>query len=348
MTECLRCGPEIVDVANWLIQQEADREPKELRSVTAWGAEVNLLRFGDQDREADGVARIVDYEVQHGTPEEEILVLLRSDGRGQVSKLLDEHLAGHGHLVYLPRRTADPDPDVQTLLEYLILCDSIGGRDHIDDLAVRSLIELEDRVGDRRRMAVVEFCVERGVRFYPAVCYLADHSEEYSSTGIGRVKEHCDAVIDRATGLARLPDEDFTNWLARVCDVVGLAGEALDVVRRVGDQILAEIEGALDDEALDESNFVQELLAGMANLGDTLPPRVPGNVTIMTMHGAKGLSADVVIVLQVEDELIPGEVLEQRDEDEARRLLYVSLTRARNPGRVPKLSLDLVNKRTVP
>lgn len=329
MTECLRCGPEIVDIANWLIQQEVDREPKELRSVTDWGAEVTLLRFSDQDSEADGIARIVDQEVQHGTPEEEILVLLRSDGRGQVSKLLDEHLVGHGHLVYLPRRSGDLDPGVQTLLEYLILCDSIARQDHIDDLALRSLLELEGRVGDQRRKAVVEFCVEGGVRFYPGICYLADHPEEYSSTGIATVKAECDAVIERAGELARRPDEDFTSWLGRVCDAAGLAGEALDDVRRVGDQILAEIELGPETDADAESSFVQELLAGMTNLGDTLPPKVPGNVTITTMHGAKGLSADVVIVLQVEDELIPGEAPQQRDEDEARRLLYVSLTRAR-------------------
>ena len=42
MTECLRCGPEIVEIANWLIQQEADREPKTLTSVTEWGGEVTL------------------------------------------------------------------------------------------------------------------------------------------------------------------------------------------------------------------------------------------------------------------------------------------------------------------
>jgi DNA helicase-2/ATP-dependent DNA helicase PcrA len=50
MTECLRCGPEIVTIANWLIQQEADREPKALTSVTDWDGEVTLIRFFDQGR----------------------------------------------------------------------------------------------------------------------------------------------------------------------------------------------------------------------------------------------------------------------------------------------------------
>ena len=44
----------------------------------------------------------------------------------------------------------------------------------------------------------------------------------------------------------------------------------------------------------------------MANLRDTLPARIAGSVTVTTMHGAKGLSADLVVVLQTEDEVIPN------------------------------------------
>jgi len=49
-------------------------------------------------------------------------------------------------------------------------------------------------------------------------------------------------------------------------------------------------------------------------------------VRIMTMHKAKGLSASAVFVVGVEDENIPG----IGNAEEERRLLYVSLTRARN------------------
>lgn len=57
-------------------------------------------------------------------------------------------------------------------------------------------------------------------------------------------------------------------------------------------------------------------------------------VRIMTLHGAKGLEADVVVVAGIADQIIPG--IGPRDPDEAqsvreerRRLLYVSVTRAR-------------------
>ena len=50
----------------------------------------------------------------------------------------------------------------------------------------------------------------------------------------------------------------------------------------------------------------------------------------MTMHSAKGLTADAVIVTACEQELIPGDTNDRRDLDDQRRLLYVSLTRARH------------------
>ena len=47
------------------------------------------------------------------------------------------------------------------------------------------------------------------------------------------------------------------------------------------------------------------------------------------MHQAKGLTADVTFVVAAEDEYLPGRATGDRSQDE-RRLLYVSVTRARH------------------
>lgn len=54
-----------------------------------------------------------------------------------------------------------------------------------------------------------------------------------------------------------------------------------------------------------------------------------GAINILTMHKAKGLSADVVLIAGAEDEFIPGRNEGPREGDE-RRLLFVSMTRARH------------------
>jgi superfamily I DNA/RNA helicase len=91
---------------------------------------------------------------------------------------------------------------------------------------------------------------------------------------------------------------------------------------------LRDVMGAENDEQ-------RALLLANVYERQGLPPPLARNllerVRLMTMHGAKGLSARVVFIPGLEDQLIPGPwrqpypglVLE------AARLLYVSLTRAR-------------------
>jgi len=53
-------------------------------------------------------------------------------------------------------------------------------------------------------------------------------------------------------------------------------------------------------------------------------------VNILTMHKAKGLTAEAVIVVAAEDEHIPGRQVGEVAVGDERRLLYVSLTRAKH------------------
>ena len=49
----------------------------------------------------------------------------------------------------------------------------------------------------------------------------------------------------------------------------------------------------------------------------------------MTLHSAKGLEADNIVIAGVADQLIPGYSTGE-DYEEQRRLLYVAITRAKN------------------
>ena len=69
-----------------------------------------------------------------------------------------------------------------------------------------------------------------------------------------------------------------------------------------------------------------DLLAQIALRREEEEALVQNTVNIMSMHKAKGLDACVVFVAAAEEELLPG----PNNRDEERRLLYVSLTRARH------------------
>jgi DNA helicase II / ATP-dependent DNA helicase PcrA len=328
LVECMRCGPAVVEIANWLIAQEMDRVPKTLVSVTPWDATVHLVRFPNEVAEAAGVARIVEREIRTGVTPESVLILTKTDTGGRVSEAVKDALQNLDIQSYLPRKGQAIDEEVQILTEYLILAARLVDDGTLDDLAVRALLQLEDnRVGSQRIGRLMKLAYDSGFRFTTAI-ENARADPSLLQGNYQAVFRAVDLIHEVASELQQGSEESFGDWFARACERLRLSEDAV--------AFLGELAGALaEEDPLSENgeprrarNFVQELLVATTGLSDMLPTSVEGHVTITTMHGAKGLSADLVILLQVEDEVIPGEA-EGAEYDETRRLLYVSLTRAK-------------------
>lgn len=83
-----------------------------------------------------------------------------------------------------------------------------------------------------------------------------------------------------------------------------------------------------EEPSLDD--LEEALHSSRGSLDETERMVEENKVQIMTMHAAKGLTADAVIVAACDDHLIPGETESGRELADQRRLLYVSLTRARH------------------
>ena len=64
---------------------------------------------------------------------------------------------------------------------------------------------------------------------------------------------------------------------------------------------------------------------GVFDVEDNEPPE--NAVSVATLHSAKGLEAEVVLLVRLEDRLLPRRDM---DEEEQRRLLYVGMTRAKS------------------
>ncbi len=135
----------------------------------------------------------------------------------------------------------------------------------------------------------------------------------------------------------------------------GLSDETEEVINALFDPLLAA--SVEDDEKREKAerdldhlrksaravadNFEKDELASvLEHLRYRIAMRIPlvdpeeARVRIMTLHGAKGLEADAVIVAGVADQIIPGHAPEDPSEaeeqrEEQRRLLYVSVTRAK-------------------
>lgn len=76
---------------------------------------------------------------------------------------------------------------------------------------------------------------------------------------------------------------------------------------------------------VDPSNLAKDICSAMFLLEPTAASG-PGFAQLMTMRRAKGLQADIVIIVGLEDDIIPNPI---SDVGEEARLFYVSMTRAR-------------------
>ncbi|MCA8962759.1 MAG: ATP-binding domain-containing protein, partial [Planctomycetes bacterium] len=89
----------------------------------------------------------------------------------------------------------------------------------------------------------------------------------------------------------------------------------------------------VDDPPADPLSRFLERIALMSDLDDW--DEVRDKVTLMTLHAAKGLEFDHVMIPAVEDSILPHTRFDgDTDLDEERRLLYVGITRARRTVRL--------------
>lgn len=129
-------------------------------------------------------------------------------------------------------------------------------------------------------------------------------------------------IIDQTGYLARFNerDEEDAARVENIRELLAVASEQPDLT------------AFLESVALIQSEEIAERKAGKAL------------VTMMTIHAAKGLEFDEVIIVGLEEGLLPHSrsLLEKEDLEEERRLMYVAMTRAR-----AKLHLTLTRSRLV-
>ncbi len=134
--------------------------------------------------------------------------------------------------------------------------------------------------------------------------------------------------VDGTLEMIKSWSENFNRW-RQMDDVIEMLNEIVKTLQIHSEPEIQTILAWCDHEGnltlhklIDrlDKGIVFEEPAPVATAEDGIT-----RIIIMTMHGAKGLDADVVFVPALEDELMPN----QWYEPEQRRLLYVSMTRAK-------------------
>jgi DNA helicase-2/ATP-dependent DNA helicase PcrA len=333
---CFRSDRAIIDLGQYVAGLDPDRLPKPIRPRDDAGdGEVHLLRFANQETEAAAVARIAAHLVRgrHFSPSE-VLVLLRSDHQGRYSSPIAEHLTALDLPVNIRAEGGGPLDEApgRHFLALLRLATN-----EQDDLAWRTLLHLVrpgNGVGATTIGHVYALAQEERARFSD-VLRRVEQSPALLPRG-NYIAADMAAIRALIAPLADLPpfdpardqEEGYREELfSQLVGVLNPLSRSVIPIETERQAVMAQVANAA---VMSRAATLPQLVAALTSPEDTLDQELEaGCVNILSMHRAKGLSSDAVIVVGAEEELVPGDAEGEVYHDE-RRLLYVSLTRARH------------------
>lgn len=319
---CLRCDKRILGLGLFVANLDPKRIPKPLNArPEADDGEVHLLWFDNQDEEAKGVASICKYLIEErGYKPQDILILIRVDRNGCFSTALREALI-KASLPAVPKADAlNPldERDGRELLAILRLC--VNPKDH---LAWRTLLKIRPNgIGEDTISNVYRLAENKGLSFYEALRAIKDSPNMLPKRG-ALLRKELEAVENLISQFdaRNIGTEELSGLLTKVAEKT-----IQDEGRR--NEVLEHVQAILKSS---EAKTLEDLLSSISvSLGDKEQEIEPNSINILTMHKAKGLTAGAVFIVGAEDEYIPGDQLGEEKEGDERRLLYVSLTRAKH------------------
>ncbi|WP_353265073.1 UvrD-helicase domain-containing protein [Gemmatimonas sp.] len=329
LEENYRSTPNVLALANAVIEENTERRGKTLRATRPAGEPVTLIETLDERDEADFIAEtIVTRLASSDLARRDCAVLYRTNAQ---SRAIEDAFRRRsipyrlvGAVRFYDRR------EIRDLMAYLKLVANPA-----DDEAFRRAVNVPKRgLGDATIALLVEKATQEGKPLLEVASRL-DVIASLRPAARGAIDEFVTLVHRlRAAAVDAAVDELLRDLVQaiRYADHLRAEGpegqERIENVREMiagAAEVVADEGGEVGLTPLDHFLQSSTLVAGI----DKLDPNADA-VVCMTMHNAKGLEFPLVFVCGLEDGLFP---LARASEDpsqleEERRLFYVGITRA--------------------
>ena len=326
-----RSTQNILNAANEVIANNAERKPKRLWTENPEGDKIHFRQFMNGFEEAEYVVGDIAKGRREGRFQyRDCAVLYRTNAQ---SRLFEEKCL----LANIPYKIVGgvnfyARKEIKDLLSYMKTVDNAA-----DDLAVKRILNVSKRgIGATTITRVQDYADSMQMSFYealqnareiPSIGRAASKIEGFvsfiqslkSKAQAYTVEEILEEIIDLTGYVDELKAEDTEESRARIENIDEL------ISKTVSYQDLRSAEGA--EASL--SGFLEEI-ALIADI-DTVDPG-QDYVLLMTLHSAKGLEFPNVYLAGMEDGIFPGSMsvfsADPSDMEEERRLCYVGITRA--------------------
>ncbi|HVE81448.1 MAG TPA: 3'-5' exonuclease, partial [Myxococcales bacterium] len=319
----------VLDAANAVISQNPERKPKRMWTDRAGGERIKVVVAPGEDEEARYVAKEISRHVGLGVPPDEIAVLYRTNGQAHpVEEALRERTIQYevvGGSELFDRR------EVKDVIAYFKVIANPR-----DEVSLLRIINVPARgIGDVTMERLLAHARARHLTLWDAMGEAAS-APDLPQGAAPKVAEFLSLVERYRTLFTRGNLADVTS---RMLSEIGFADAARSYTQSAAaaerklrsiDQVLASLAAYERREGpkADLLSYLNRLSLDTREEEDGPSAR---RVTLMTLHGAKGLEYRVVFLIGMEEDLLPhsGMQGEPPNLEEERRLCYVGVTRAR-------------------
>ncbi len=339
LEENYRSTQRILDAANALVANNRSRAPKKLFTNRAEGEGITVFPASTERDEARYVVEKIKSLVRDGAAYRDFLVLYRTNAQ---SRVFEEALLSDG----IPYRVVGgvgfyartEIKDIIAYLRYIV--------NPSDSIAFKRIINVPRRgIGQQTLAALVHAADAQKVPVGIAVCD-SDLLRRAVPKKLKELERFADLV---ANFREKARDLGVADLLVAVMEESGyvreLQSEETNDARTRLENLQELIGVAREYEGGGEETSLEGFLANIALITDL--DALDGEssyVTLMTMHGAKGLEFPHVFVTGLEEGVFPHTraLTDMTELEEERRLAYVGVTRA-----MDRLFLSFAQRRTI-
>lgn len=325
-----RCMGRILKAANALIANNPHVFEKRLWSELGYGDPLRVIQARNDEHEAERVVSLLlQHKFQHRGKFSDYAILYRGNHQ---ARPFEKVLRAHRVPYFLSGGTSFFDrSEIKDMMAYLRLLSNPQ-----DDAAFLRIVNTPRReIGATTLEKLGRFAQERGLSLFEAA-FDPDLDAHIAERGLGALRRFVQQISDLADeaqesedagahGHKLLQEIAYAEWLQETSDDDKGAERRLENV--------LELIGWLGQLAKTEPDKTfGEIVAGVTLMGilDRGEENDADQVSLMTLHAAKGLEFPHVFIVGMEEELLPHRAsLDANGVEEERRLAYVGITRAK-------------------
>ena len=326
-----RSSGRILKVANQLIANNPHTFEKKLWSELGYGDPLRVLSHKSDQAEAKQIAaEIVHHRFKHGGRYSDYAILYRGNHQ---SRLFEKELRENNVPYFISGSTSFfAYAEIKDVLAYLRLMVNPG-----DDAAFLRIVNTPRReIGPTTLEKLGAYANERHISLFDA-CSEFGLQQRLSEKSVQRLTKFCEWIAETALNIERgdtfkvmhqmLEQINYQQWLQENSKTPAAAERRMSNVLELIEW-LQRIGGSEEGVQKSLSDIIAKVM--LLDILDRNQEEEAGDqVSLMTLHAAKGLEFPHVFLIGMEENLLPHQnSIETDNIEEERRLAYVGITRA--------------------